>query len=458
MSDFDYDLFVIGGGSGGVRAARIAATHGARVAIAEEYRYGGTCVIRGCVPKKLLVYASRYSEEFEDAAGFGWTVGPRSFDWTRLIEAKDREIARLEGIYRRNLERTGVELFDSRAVLEEPHTVRLLADDRRISARYILIATGATPNVDPDLPGGEHVITSNEAFHLPELPKRVVVAGGGYIAVEFAGIFNGLGVETTLIYRGDQILRGFDGDMRRALQEEMEKKGIRVLTGDVFTSIEKGADGTLTGRTRKGETLVADQMLFAIGRRPNIAGLGLETAGVEVTPGGAIRVDAASQTSVPSIYAVGDVTDRANLTPVAIREGHAFADSVFGKRAWTVDHSLIATAVFSQPELGTVGLTQEEALQRTPNLDIFRTSFRPMKHTLSGRDEKMHMKLIVDADSDRVLGVHVLGPDAGELAQVLGITLEMGATKADFDRTIAVHPTAAEELVTMREPSERLRG
>lgn len=458
MSEFEFDLFVIGGGSGGVRAARIAATHGARVGIAEEYRYGGTCVIRGCVPKKLFVYASRFSEEFEDAEGFGWSVGEHSFDWSRLIAGKDKEIARLEGIYRRNLERTGVELFDSRAVLEGPNTVRLLANDRLISARYILIATGATPNVDPELPGGEHVITSNEAFHLPELPRRVVVAGGGYIAVEFAGIFNGLGAETTLIYRGDEILRGFDGDMRKALHEEMEKKGIRVLTNDTFAAIEKAEDGTLTGKTRKGEVLQADQILFAIGRRPNIAGLGLEKAGVAVTDAGAIQVGADSRTSVPSIYAVGDVTDRANLTPVAIREGHAFADTVFGNKPWTVDHSLIATAVFSQPELGTVGLSQEDALKRTGNLDIYKTSFRPMRHTLSGRDEKMHMKLIVDADTDKVLGVHILGHDAGEMAQVLGITLEMGATKADFDRTIAVHPTAAEELVTMREPTERLRA
>lgn len=458
MSEFDFDLFVIGGGSGGVRAARIAATHGARVGIAEEYRYGGTCVIRGCVPKKLFVYASRFSEEFEDAEGFGWSVGEHSFDWSRLIAGKDKEIARLEGIYRRNLERTGVELFDSRAVLEGPNTVRLLANDRLISARYILIATGATPNVDPELPGGEHVITSNEAFHLPELPKRVVVAGGGYIAVEFAGIFNGLGAETTLIYRGDEILRGFDGDMRKALHEEMEKKGIRVLTNDTFAAIEKVEDGTLTGKTRRGEVLQADQILFAIGRRPNIAGLGLEKAGVVVTDAGAIQVGADSRTSVPSIYAVGDVTDRANLTPVAIREGHAFADTVFGNKPWIVDHSLIATAVFSQPELGTVGLSQEDALKRTGNLDIYKTSFRPMRHTLSGRDEKMHMKLIVDADTDKVLGVHILGHDAGEMAQVLGITLEMGATKADFDRTIAVHPTAAEELVTMREPTERLRA
>lgn len=458
MSEYDYDLFVIGGGSGGVRAARIAATHGAKVGIAEEYRYGGTCVIRGCVPKKLFVYASKFSEEFEDAEGFGWTVGERSFSWEKLISAKDQEITRLEGIYRRNLDRTGVEMHDTRAVLDGPHSVRLLATGQTVTAKYILIAVGASPNVDPGLPGSEHVITSNEAFHLSDLPSKIVVSGGGYIAVEFAGIFNGLGVETTLLYRGEEILRGFDMDMRRAVHDEMEKKGIRVVCGDVFTSIDKSADGTLTGITQNGETLVADKIMFAIGRRPHTSDLGLEKTGVDVDRGGAIKVDAASRTTVSSIYAVGDVTNRANLTPVAIREGHAFADTVFGDNSWTVDHSLIATAVFSQPEMGTVGLSEEDALSKTPNLDIYKSSFRPMKHTLSGRDEKMFMKLIVDADTDKVLGVHIMGPDAGELAQVLGITLEMGATKADFDRTIAVHPTAAEELVTMREPTERLRG
>ncbi|WP_346912910.1 glutathione-disulfide reductase [uncultured Roseibium sp.] len=458
MSDFDYDLFVIGGGSGGVRAARIAATHGAKVGIAEEYRYGGTCVIRGCVPKKLFVYASKFSEEFEDAEGFGWTVGERSFSWEKLVTAKDQEITRLEGIYRRNLERSDVELHDSRAVLEGPNSVRLLATGQTVTAKYILIAVGASPNVDADLPGGEHVITSNEAFHLTDLPEKIVVVGGGYIAVEFAGIFNGLGVETTLLYRGEEILRGFDMDMRKSVHEEMEKKGIRVICGDVFTSIEKDASGLLTGKTKNGETLTAGQIMYAIGRMPHTTDLGLEKAGVELDRIGAIKVNAQSQTSVPSIYAVGDVTNRANLTPVAIREGHAFADTVFGNKPWTVDHSLIPTAVFSQPEMGTAGLTEEEALKKTPNLDIYKSSFRPMKHTLSGRDEKMLMKLIVDADTDKVLGVHILGPDAGELAQVLGITLVMGATKADFDRTIAVHPTAAEELVTMREPTERLRA
>lgn len=457
MTDFDYDLFVIGGGSGGVRAARIAAGYGARVGIAEEYRYGGTCVIRGCVPKKLFVYASKFSEEFEDAAGFGWQVGERQFDWEKLIDAKDREIARLEGVYRRNLERAGVELFDSRAVLEDEHTVHILSDDRRVRAKTILIAVGATPNVDAGLPGGEHVITSNEAFHLADFPKRVVVAGGGYIAVEFAGIFNGLGAETTLLYRGEEILRGFDGDLRKMLHEEMERKGIRVICGDTFASIEKGPDG-LIGQTQAGETLVADRIMFAIGRRPNTSGLGLEAAGVAVSASGAIEVDETSRTNVPSIYAVGDVTDRVNLTPVAIREGHAFADTVFGGKPWSTDHDMIPTAVFSQPEIGTVGLTQEEAVARYGAVDVYRAAFRPMKHTLSGREEKMLMKMLVEPDSDRVLGVHVLGADAGELSQVLGVALRMGATKADFDSTMAVHPTAAEELVTMREPSERIRA
>lgn len=458
MSEFDYDLFVIGAGSGGVRAARIAATHGAKVGVAEEYRYGGTCVIRGCVPKKLLVYASKFSGEFDDAAGFGWTVGERSFSWSHLIEAKDREIARLEGIYRRNLDRADVTAYDSRAVILDPHTVQIVTTGEKISARYILIAVGATPNVNSELPGGEYVITSNEALSLPELPKSIVVVGGGYIAVEFASIFHGLGVETTLLYRGEEILRGFDMDLRTSLHEEMSKKGINVICGDNIAEIAKLEDGTLSATTIAGKTFAAGQIMYAIGRRPNIDGLGLEEAGVEVNGKGAIKVDEWSMTSVPSIYAVGDVTDRANLTPVAIREGHSFADTVFGDKKWHVDHKLIPTAVFSQPGLGTAGLTQEEALKVTPNLDIYKTSFRPMKNTLSGRDEKVFMKLIVDADSDRILGVHLMGDDSAELIQIIGVTLNMGATKADFDRTIAVHPTAAEELVTMREPTERLRG
>ncbi|MFD1694579.1 glutathione-disulfide reductase [Roseibium aestuarii] len=458
MSEFDFDLFVIGGGSGGVRAARIAATHGAKVGLAEEYRYGGTCVIRGCVPKKLFVYASRFSEEFEDAEGFGWHVGERSFSWRQLIAAKDKEITRLEGIYRRNLDNTGVTCFDSRAEFVDDHTLRLTATGETVTAKYILVATGGAANLDPDVPGIEHAITSNEAFHLEELPESVMVVGGGYIAVEFAGIFNGLGVKTQLMYRRDMILNGFDMDLREAVQEEVAKKGVEIITDDVPVRIVRRPDGRLDVTSRQGRTCVVDQIMYAIGRRPNTEGLGTDAAGIILKPNGAIAVDAASRTNVEHIYAVGDVTDRVALTPVAIREGHAVADTLFGNNPWTVDHSLIATAVFSQPELGTVGLTQDQALELTPNLDIYKAKFRPMKHTLSGRDEKMLMKVIVNADDDRVLGVHLMGPDAGELAQVLGICLQMGATKADFDRTVAVHPTAAEELVTMRAPTERLRG
>ena len=448
MSSIDYDLFVIGGGSGGVRAARIAAGYGAKVAIAEEYRVGGTCVIRGCVPKKLLVYASRFADEFEDAEGYGWTVPEASFDWGKLIAAKDKEIARLEAIYVRNLTNAGVEIIKDRAVLDGPQAVTL-RDGRRIRAKTILIATGGKTNLDERLPGIGHVITSNEVFHIKDLPKRVIVAGGGYIAVEFAGILNGLGAETTLLYRGEEILRGFDDDIRKALHAEYEKRGIRVLCGDVFARIEKGLGG-LTGHLKQGGQLEADQILFAIGRSPNTKGLGVEAAGVALTENGAVRVDQYSRSSVPSIYAVGDVTDRVNLTPVAIREGHAFADTVFGGKDVAVDHANVPTAVFSTPEIGTVGLTEAEARAGGRTIDIYKSSFRPMRHTLSGRDEKMVMKLVVDGTTDRVLGIHILGPDAGEMAQLLGIAVKMGARKADFDATMAVHPTASEELVTMR--------
>ena len=450
MTHFDYDLFVIGAGSGGVRAARIAATHGAKVAVAEEYRFGGTCVIRGCVPKKLLVYASRFRDEFEDAAGFGWTVGETSFDWSTLIANKDKEIDRLEGIYKRNLERAGVAIFESRAVLEGPNTVRLTRLDKTVRARTILIATGGWPNVDPGLSGAEHVITSNEAFHLPELPRRVVVAGGGYIAVEFAGIFAGLGAETTLIYRGPKILRGFDEDLRDALMEELPRRGIHIVTGKVFTRIEKTASG-LAGTLTGGEQIEADQIMFAIGRSPNTKGLGLEAAGVETGPSGAIKVDARSRTNVENIYAVGDVTDRVALTPVAIREGHAFADSMYGGRPWTTEYEMIPSAVFSTPELGTVGMTEDEARKAHGDVDIYKARFRPMKGTISGREERMLMKLIVEPKGGRVLGCHIVGPDAGEIVQMAAIAMRMGATKADFDRTMALHPSAAEELVTMRE-------
>ncbi|MEM9221051.1 MAG: glutathione-disulfide reductase [Pseudomonadota bacterium] len=456
MGEYDYDLFVIGAGSGGVRAARIAAQHGAKVAIAEEYRVGGTCVIRGCVPKKLMVYASQFSEHFEDAVGFGWSPTEPEFHWPTLIAHKDREIDRLNGIYIKNLEKAGVQLFMDRAVLEGPHEVRLGGQERSLRARVILLATGAAPWLDMALPGIEHVITSNELFHLKDMPKRVAIAGGGYIAVEFAGIFAGLGAQTTLVYRGEEVLRGFDSEVRAFVREGMEKRGIRVVLNDIFTGIERQEDG-LHASLRSGETLKADEILFATGRWPNTEGLGLEAAGVTLNHKGAVVVDHESRSSVPSIYAVGDVTDRVNLTPVAIREGHAFADTVFGGTSVHVDHTCIPTAVFSQPEVGTVGLSEEDALEAFEAVDIYAAKFRPMLATLSGRDDQMMMKIVVDGVSARVLGVHVAGHGAGELAQVLGIAVKMGATKADFDATMAVHPTASEELVTMRTPTRRLR-
>ena len=448
MSEFDVDLFVIGAGSGGVRAGRIAAKYGAKVAVAEEFRPGGTCVIRGCVPKKLLVYASKFAEEFEDAIGFGWTSEKVSFDWATLIENKDREIERLSRAYVRNLEGAGAELINERAILIDPHTVQL-AGGRKVTAKYILIATGAAPFVPRNLTGHELAITSNEAFDLPQLPRRIVIVGGGYIAVEFAGIFNGLGVETILLYRGDQILRGFDDDLRNHLAVEMEKKGIDIRCNTDVQEIVRSGDGVRVTLT-DGKAYGASQIMFATGRIPNVAGLGLENVGIKPTPHYAIPVNEYSQTEVPSIYAVGDVTNRVNLTPVAIREGHAFADTVFGGKPVMVNHGLVPTAVFSQPELGTVGMTETQARVKH-KVDIYKTSFKPMKHSLSGRDERMFMKLVVDAENDRVLGCHIAGPDAGEMAQLLGIAITCGATKAQFDATLAVHPTASEELVTMRE-------
>jgi glutathione reductase (NADPH) len=445
---FDYDLFVIGAGSGGVRAGRIAAKYGAKVAVAEEYRVGGTCVIRGCVPKKLFVYASKFAEEFEDAIGFGWTSEKVSFDWSTLVENKDKEIDRLNKAYIRNLEAAGAELVLERATLVDSHTVQL-ASGRKVTAKYILIATGAAPFVPHHLPGKELAITSNEAFHLERLPRRIVIVGGGYIAVEFAGIFSGLGVETVLIYRGEQILRGFDTDLRNHLAAEMKKKGIDIRTNADVAKLERSGDGVRV-TLADGTVFGAGQVMYATGRMPNVADLGLENVGIITTPHGAITVNEYSQTEVPSIYAVGDVTNRVNLTHVAIREGHAFADTVFGKKPTMVNHGLVPTAVFSQPEIGTVGMT-EEAARKRHQVDIYKTSFRPMKHTLSGRDERMLMKLVVDAESDKVLGCHIIGPDAGEMAQLLGIAITCGATKAQFDATLAVHPTAAEALVTMRE-------
>ena len=448
MTSFDFDLFVIGGGSGGVRAARIAAGHGARVAIAEEYRFGGTCVIRGCVPKKLLVYAARYASDFADAAGFGWRAGSPAFDWPALIAAKDKEIARLEGLYRRGQETAGVSIFDERAVLAGPQAVRL-AGGRTVTAEKILIATGGRPNLDPTLAGQEHAITSDEVFDLPELPKRMVIVGGGYIAVEFASIFNGLGSDVTLLYRGDKVLRGFDMGLRDGLMEAMAGRGITFVLGDVPARIEKTANG-LTGTTRGGHALKADQILFAIGRSPNTAGLGLDEAGVQCNGAGAVVVDARSRSSVPSIFAVGDVTDRMNLTPVAIREGHAFADTQFGGRLSQVDYDNIPTAVFTTPEIGTVGLSEETARSRFGAVDVYETRFRPMRNILASREERTLMKLIVDPATNRVAGVHILGPDAAEIVQMAAIALNLNATKADFDRTMALHPSAAEELVTLR--------
>ena len=448
MTRFDFDLFIIGGGSGGVRAARIAGQHGARVAIAEEYRFGGTCVIRGCIPKKLLVYASRFRDDFDDSRGFGWTVDGASFDWPTLIANKDREIARLEGLYRRTVEMAGATVFDTRAAVAGPHTVTL-AGGRTVTAGVILVATGGHP-VKPDIPGAEHAITSNEAFHLKELPASILIVGGGYIAVEFAGIFSGLGARTTLVYRRHRILRGFDDDLRAGLTEEMGKRGIEVRVNADLASIAKNAAGC-TVTLQDGSAMDVACVMFATGRAPNTRGLGLESAGVKLGPAGQVLVDEDSRSSTPSIYAVGDVTDRVNLTPVAIREGHAFADTVFGNRRWTVSHDLVPTAVFSTPEIGTVGLPEHIACQRYPNLDCYRARFRPLKHTLSARDERVVMKLLVDGDTDKVVGCHILGPDAAEIVQMAAIALKMGATKADFDATVALHPSIAEELVTMRQ-------
>ena len=447
---YDYDLFVIGAGSGGVRASRIAASHGARVAVAEEYRVGGTCVIRGCVPKKLFVYASHFSEEFEDAGGFGWTVGETSFSWAKLIANKDREIDRLNGIYIRNLENSGVRIFETRAFLKDAHTVHLVAEGRDVTADKILIATGGTPFKPASVPGIEHAITSNEAFHLEELPKRGIVVGGGYIAVEFAGIFNGLGVETVLLYRRDKVLRGFDEDLRDGLMEEMKKKGVDLRTHNDIVSIERKGK-LLVATLKDGGAIEAGFVMYATGRVPNSHGLGLEELGVKLKKSGAIEVDPFSQTHVPNIYAVGDVTDRAALTPIAIREGQAFAETVFNDNPIAVDHSIIPTAIFSQPELGTVGLSEHEAREKFGDIDIYKTSFRAMKHTMTGRQEKTLMKLVVDPKTDRVLGVHLMGPGSGEMIQTIGIAVTFGATKKQFDQTVAVHPTAAEELVTLKE-------
>lgn len=449
MSQKEVDLFVIGGGSGGVRAGRIAAQHGAKVMMAEEYRMGGTCVIRGCVPKKLFVYAGRFAHDLEDMKGFGWQVSEAEFDWLTLVANKDKEIARLEGIYRRNAEAAGAEIAASRAVVTGPNTVRILATGEEVKARHILVATGAHPALGPQIPGCELAITSNEAFNLTRFPNRILIQGAGYIAVEFAGLFRALGADVTLVYRGDKVLRGFDGEIRAHLETEMARAGIRLARGLTLSSIEVVHGGKRVTLS-DGSAVEVDEVMLAIGRIPNTRGLGLEQAGVALDEVGAVKVDAEARTNVPSIYAVGDVTNRINLTPVAIREGHAFADTVFGNKPWTVDHSLVATAVFSEPEIGTVGLTEEAARAAGRPVDIYKTTFRPLKATLSGRETRTFMKLVVDGETDRVLGCHIMGDAASEMIQLAAVALGLKATKADFDRTVAVHPTSAEELVTLR--------
>ncbi|MCW0232625.1 MAG: glutathione-disulfide reductase [Ferrovibrio sp.] len=447
MSQYDFDLFVIGGGSGGVRAGRIAGGYGAKVAVAEEYRYGGTCVIRGCVPKKLLVYGSHYAHDFEDAAGFGWTLGEPKFDWATMIASKDKEIGRLEKIYRSLFENAGARTFDGRATLKDAHTV--LIGNKAVTADKILIASGGHP-VRPAIPGADLMITSNEAFHLKEQPKRIVIVGGGYIALEFAGIFNGFGSAVTVLYRGEQILRGFDEDIRSHLAAELVKTGIDLRVKTDLTRIEKKGNALVVHLT-DGSSMEVDAVMAATGRKPNTDGLGLEAIGVKTDADGAVVVNEYSRSSVENIYAVGDVTNRINLTPVAIREGHCFADTVFGNKPRSPDHADVPAAVFSQPPVGTVGLSETDARKTYGEVDVYRTSFRPLKATVSGRDERAMMKLVVDAKTDRVIGAHMVGADAGEILQGIAIAIKAGATKADFDATVGIHPTAAEEFVTMRE-------
>jgi glutathione reductase (NADPH) len=448
VARYDFDLFVIGAGSGGVRASRMSASYGARVAVAEERYLGGTCVNVGCIPKKLLAYAAHYAEDFEDAAGFGWTVGRPRFDWAKLIANKDREIARLNAVYGKLLDEAGVRRIEGRARLVDSHTVEVGGE--RHTAQNVLIATGGWP-ARPDFPGSELAITSNEAFHLPELPRRVVVIGGGYIAVEFAGIFAGLGAQTTQLYRGELFLRGFDDDVRRVLADEMRKKGVDLRFQSQVERIDKRRSA-LRVKLAGGDELDADTVLSATGRAPNTAGLGLEECGVLLDESGAIRVDAYSRTNLPSVWAIGDVTNRLNLTPVAIHEAMALAATLFANRPSMPDHADVPTAVFSQPSVGTVGLTEAAARARYGEIDVYRTAFRPLRHTLSGRDEKTMMKLVVERGGQRVVGAHMVGPDAGEILQGVAIAVKCRATKAQFDATIGIHPTAAEEFVTMRTP------
>ena len=450
MTQFDYDLFVIGAGSGGVRAARVAAGFGARVAVAEADRPGGTCVIRGCVPKKLLVYAAHFREDLDDAAAYGWTTDA-TFSWPTLIANKDREIARLEDIYRTLLKSAGASLYEGRATLVDPHTVEIAA--RRYTARHVLVATGGRP-VRPEIPGAEFAITSDEAFQLAELPRRVLIVGGGYVGVEFGGIFHGLGAEVTIAYRGEQILRGFDDDVRHHLHDELVRKGFDVRLQCDLRTIERRGDGSLAATIVTAgapQQLELDAVMFATGRQPDTAGLGLEASGVRIDANGAVIVDEYSRSSVPNIHAVGDVTNRVALTPVAIREGAAVATTLFGGRPVAMDHRDVPHAVFSQPPVGTVGLSEAEASTAYAAVDVYTATFRPLKYTLSGRNERTLVKLVVDAASQRVVGAHMVGPDAPEIIQGIAIAVKAGLTKEQFDATVAVHPTAAEEFVTLRD-------
>ena len=449
MAKYDYDLFVIGAGSGGVRAARLAAMSGAKVAIAEEDRVGGTCVIRGCVPKKFMVYASEFAHHFKTAKDYGWTVEGATFDWPTFLAEKDKEIARLSGIYVRNLQNAGAELAHGKARLIDAHTVEIDKLGTRTADKF-LISTGGRPWWPHDLPGRDLAITSNEAFHLPKLPKRIVIAGGGYIAVEFAGIFNGLGVDTTLVHRGPNILRGFDDDVRSHVTEELEKRGVKVMLGTQHTAIEKRGTG-LISRFSDEHQCESDVVMFAIGREPYVEGLGLDNAGVKLTEKGAVAVDEYSRTNVENIWAVGDVTDRINLTPVAIREGQAFAETVFYDRPTSFDHEMVASAVFSQPPIGSVGLSEADARRQHGKVDIYLARLKPMKYALTGSDERALLKLVVDCATEKVVGCHMVGPDAPEIIQMAAIAMKMGVTKTQWDATCAVHPTLSEELVTMRE-------
>ncbi len=447
MARYDYDLFVIGAGSGGVSASRRAAAFGAKAVVCEEYRVGGACVIRGCVPKKLFTYAAHFAEDFEDAVGFGWERARPNFDWPTLIANKDAEIDRLNGIYVRMLAAAGVDLVEDRGVLVDPHTVEI--GGRTVTAETVLIATGARP-FRPDVPGIEHTVTSNEAFHLDEFPRRAVIVGGGYIAAEFASIFNGLGSRVTLLYRGGQILRGFDDDVRTALAREMSKKGVDLRVESRVARID-AAGRRLEVTLESGDAIAADLVMYATGREPNTSGMGLAEAGVELDGAGAVMVDRYSRTSVPNVYAIGDATNRMNLTPVAINEGRAFAETLYAGRPRFLDYTNVPHAVFSNPSVGVAGLDEAQARERYEAVDVYRSTFRPMKHTLTGRDELTLMKLVVDAATDRVVGAHMVGPDAAEIVQGMGVALTCGATKAQFDATVGVHPSAAEEFVTMRE-------